>query len=233
MEMLSDGACVFRNELDIEGEGTAPFTVGAGWLVEIVEMRSGEFYFISDGREVRADGKRFGVYYSQFSIVETGMKNIRADVFGIGSFTAEPGLPDASFLFETDFAGPFTSTHQAVDTLRTSRNRQAIDINPSPSSLSLKAKRLIDENYRIFPSIARISARLGVSHEHLSRQFKRDFKMTPSNYLHRVRAAEASHKLQQGEQIIEVAADVGYNDLSRFYKQFRKEMKASPGSCRT
>ncbi len=116
--------------------------------------------------------------------------------------------------------------------LTNGRNKQSIDINSSPSLLSLKAKRLIDESYRVFPSIARIAERLGVRHEHLSRQFKRDYKMAPNTYLHRVRAAEASYKLQRGEEIIEVSADVGYNDLSRFYKQFRKGMKTSPGSCR-
>jgi len=26
--------------------------------------------------------------------------------------------------------------------------------------------------------------------------------------------------------------DVGYNDLSRFYKQFRKKTQTSPGECR-
>jgi YesN/AraC family two-component response regulator len=37
----------------------------------------------------------------------------------------------------------------------------------------------------------------------------------------------------RGEAIIEVSGDVGYNDLSRFYKQFRKSTAASPGFCRS
>jgi AraC-like DNA-binding protein len=232
MKMLSDGACVFRNELDIEGEGTAPFAVGSAWLVEIIEMRSGEFYFVSGDRNVRPVGKRWGAYYSRFSIVETVANNIRADVFGIGSFEAASGLPTSSFLFETDFRGPFRSAAEAADIVAAGREKQVIDINPNPSLISLKAKRLIDENYRVFPSIARIADRIGVTHEHLTRRFKRDYKMAPNAYLHRVRTAEASYKLQRGEEIIEVSADVGYNDLSRFYKQFRKGMKTSPGSCR-
>ena len=234
MERLSDGACVFRNELNIDGEGVAPFTVGAGWLLEIVELRSGELYYISQDNAVRPVGDRFAAYYSRFSIVETVVKNrTRAEVFGIGSFGAGSGLPDRSFLFETNFTGPFTSIAEATAVMEAGRNKQIIDINPGPSLLSLKTKRLIDENYRVFPSIARTAERLGVTHEHLTRQFKRDYKMAPNTYLHRVRAAEASYKLQLGEEIIDVSADVGYNDLSRFYKQFRKGMKVSPGSCRT
>jgi AraC-like DNA-binding protein len=115
--------------------------------------------------------------------------------------------------------------------LNASYNRQSIEISPAPSLLSLKAKRLIDENYLIQPSIARVAARLGVTHEHLTRQFKRDFSMTPSAYLHNMRISEATFRLSKGEEIIAVSQDVGYNDLSRFYKQFRKATTKTPGYC--
>jgi AraC-like DNA-binding protein len=39
--------------------------------------------------------------------------------------------------------------------------------------------------------------------------------------------------LARGEEIISVSQEVGYNDLSRFYKQFRKTTKTSPGACQT
>ncbi|MEO7672477.1 MAG: helix-turn-helix domain-containing protein [Pyrinomonadaceae bacterium] len=71
-----------------------------------------------------------------------------------------------------------------------------------------------------------------VTHEHLSRQLKHDYAMSQSNYLHRLRNAEATHRLLKGEEIIDVSADVGYNDLSRIYKQFRKSTKSSSGACR-
>jgi len=110
---------------------------------------------------------------------------------------------------------------------------QSIEFNSRPSLLSIRAKRIIDENYRIYPSIARIAKRLGVSHEHTTRGFKRDYGMSPSAYLHQLRVAEATHKLTLGEEIVDISMDVGYNDLSRFYKQFRKATKTSPGDCRT
>jgi AraC-like DNA-binding protein len=105
---------------------------------------------------------------------------------------------------------------------------QSIGVNSNPSLLSLRVKRMIDENYLIFPSIARIAERLKVSHSHLSRQFKRDVEMGPSEYLHHLRVAEATFRLATGEEIIDIAYEIGYNDLSRFYKQFRKNTKTSP-----
>ena len=88
------------------------------------------------------------------------------------------------------------------------------------------------ENYLVYPSIARIADRLKVSHEHLSRQFKKDYALTPSAYLHKLRVAEATFRLALGEEIVDISLDVGYNDLSRFYKQFRKATRTSPAVCR-
>ena len=56
---------------------------------------------------------------------------------------------------------------------------------------------------------------------------------SPSSYLHKLRLADAPLRLARGEQIVNVSLDAGYNDLSRFYKQFRKTTKTSPGVCQT
>lgn len=71
------------------------------------------------------------------------------------------------------------------------------------------------------------------THEHLSRQFKLDLGMSPSAYLRQLRLADAPLRLARGEGIVNVSLDVGYNDLSRFYKQFRKTTSTSPGACQT
>jgi AraC-like DNA-binding protein len=123
------------------------------------------------------------------------------------------------------------SVAEVKEILDSSYNRQSIERNPKPSLLSIKAKRLIDENYLIRPSIARIASRLGVTHAHLSRQFKSDFGLSPSAYCHQVCIADATFRLARGEEIVNVSQDVGYNDLSRFYKQFSKVRTKTPGYC--
>ena len=91
---------------------------------------------------------------------------------------------------------------------------------------------MLDASYRSTPSIASLAADLGVSHPHLTRQFKREFGMTPMAYRHALRASEAAGRLSRGEPIVDVSGDVGYEDLGRFYKSFRKAMHSSPGGCR-
>jgi AraC-like DNA-binding protein len=233
MEKLADGAYAIGGEISIPGEGTAPFVVGAGWLLEIIELASGEYFFFSDGKKVPLESKRFGIFYSPFSLVKVSVKDMKGKFTGIGGFTSiPPGFPNEARIFQTNFAKEFTGAGQALEILNSATAHTPIAINTKPSLLSLKAKRLIDENYQVYPRIARIAARLKVSPEHLSRQFKRDYELNPSAYLHQVRLAEATFKLSIGEEIAAISHDVGYNDLSRFYKQFRKATKTSPANCR-
>jgi AraC-like DNA-binding protein len=232
MQVLDDGGYAFSHDLDIPGEGSGDFCFARGWLLEIVDKMSGDYAFFSDGVLVRPSGRRFGVFYPPFTFVRAYSNNIKGYVRGVGSAKVIDDLPGDPFVFETDYSEELTSIDQARDVLASCRDRRSIVINTGPSPVSLKAKRLIDENHLVYPSIARIAARVKVSHEHLSRQFKKDYGITPSAYLHKLRVAEATFRLSRGEEIIDISQDVGYNDLSRFYKQFRKATRTSPGVCR-
>lgn len=232
MRILDDGGYAISDQVDISGEGTTDFIFGRGWLLEIVELTSGDYHFISNDQEVRPGGNRFGVYYPSFTFVRAYARNIKGYNFGVGSERTLPGLPDIPFIFDTERTNEFTSLDEALDVVDNCRNREVIAVNTAPSSLSLNAKRLIDENYQVYPSIRRIAERLKISHEHLSRQFKKDYGISPSNYLHKLRVADATFRLSVGEPIVDISMDVGYNDLSRFYKQFRKNTRTSPGICR-
>lgn len=223
---------MFESRLELPGQNGGPFTVGAAWLVEVVTVDSGEICFESNDEKIRPASSRFGIYYSPYSIVRMITRDVRADCSGIGSFVLLPEPPRGPFIFEPEANIALTSVASALPALATARGVQRIDINPNASLLSIRAKRTIDENYRGRISISAIARRLRVSAEHLSRQFKRDFQFSPSKYLHRLRSMEASYKLSTGEPIIEISDDVGYNDLSRFYKQFRKNTNSTPGACR-
>jgi len=233
MRLLVDGEYSIEDEISIPGEGISPLVFCAGWLLEIIDIGSGEYSFLRDGEKVRTGSDRIGAYYPPFTVIQTYVRSLKGRVTGVGSIKMLDGLPSKPVVFETNFAEEFTSAYQAVDVISSATNIQSIELNTNPSLLSIRAKRLIDDNYLIYPSIARIASKLKVSHEHMSRQFKRDYKMSPSKYLHQLRYADATYKLSLGEEIVDVSYDVGYNDLSRFYKQFRKSAKMSPATCRS
>jgi len=231
-EILPERTYFFEDELKVKGFLEAKVILCAGWLLELFELESGEIFFASGGDKIRPRAKRFGVFYSPFSFTQPCFRNAKARLVGIAGRGDLPAkFLSKPFIFETALTEKPANTVDVEKILTAGANLQTIEKNPLASLISLKAKRLIDENYQIYPSIARIAARLGVSHEHLSRQFKHDFGMSPSAYLREIRVSDATFRLAQGEEIINVSQDVGYNDLSRFYKQFRKTTNASPGKC--
>lgn len=231
---LPDGAYLFEDELVINGFLTAKIITCAAWLLELYQLVAGDIFFIKDAAEVRPRTKSFGVLYPPFSISQPCFRKAKAHLIGVATISSLPHeFATRSVVFDTTFLGVPTNVAQVIDILRSAENSQSIDLNSKPSLLSLKAKQIIDANYFVHPSIARIAARLKVTHSHLSRQFKHDFGLSPSAYLHQLRLADAPLKLAKGEEIVNVSMDVGYNDLSRFYKQFRKNTKTSPGACQT
>lgn len=233
-QFLSDGSYLFQDDLKVKGSLTAKVITCAAWLLELYELQAGELLFISGEAHIRPGTKCFGVFYPPFSISQASFKDAKGRLVGVAATESLPtAFTQVPRMFETMCTELPTGVAQVLELIRLGENHQSVEMNPKPSFLSIKAKRLIDENYLSYPSIARVARRLGVTHEHLSRQFKRDFEISPSAYLHQLRLADAPLRLAKGEDIINVSQDVGYNDLSRFYKQFRKATKTSPGVCQT
>jgi AraC-like DNA-binding protein len=233
-ELRPDGLYLFEDELEISGVLKPIVVTCKAWLLELYYMRAGELTFTSGKRVIYPSTKRFGVLYSPFSICQPCFRNFEGHLTGIAGMNSLPAeFTSGPIVFDSTFTNPPLSVEQVLETLKGGNDLQPVEINPKPSLLSFKTKRMIDENYLIFPSISRIAAQLKVTPEHLSRQFKCDFGMSPSNYLRQLRVADAPLRLAKGEEIVNVSQDVGYNDLSRFYKQFRKTTDSSPGACKT
>ena len=226
-----DGLHFFEDEFEVKDFLTANVITCQGWLLEFVELKAGKMFFQKGEKAVYPNSKRFCIFYPPFTFTRPCFKNAQGKFIGVAGISAVKTKFTAPIVFAIDnFETPKTLAEvtRLLDSVQTF---QTVEANPKASLISVKAKKLIDENYQIYPSIARIAARLQVSHEHLTRQFKQDFGMSPNKYLHQLRIADATFRLSQGEEIINVSADVGYNDLSRFYKQFRQSTKNSPKSC--
>lgn len=227
---LPDGTYLFRDQLKIEGLVATTVVTCTGWLLELYQLKRGALHFLRGKEEIHPAGKCFGVLYPPYALVRPCLENATGHLLGFAGTAALPlGMDAVPFVFE---AMPPLEVRSVSEILAAGRNRQAIEANPKASSLSIRARKLIVEGYADTLSIARVAARLGVSNEHLSRQFRRDFGMSPRAYLHQLRLADAPLELARGEAIADISHDSGYGDLSRFYKQFRKSTGTSPGFCR-
>jgi AraC-like DNA-binding protein len=234
VETLPGGLVWIEEEMEVEGRLEGCIVSGGGWLFELHSLSAGEIYYVQDGARVRVEARRFGLLYAPHSITEIVLEDVRSFWVGVAAAGRVPhGRESRPVLVEVEERAHASNPLEVLEALTATRASRPIERCTRPSPLSLKTKRALDESYcDPDSSIAQIAARLKVSHSHLTRQFKRDYGMPPLLYRDQLRASDAMLRLSRGEKIIEVSGDVGYNDLGRFYKQFRKLTHASPGSCR-
>jgi two-component system response regulator YesN len=89
--------------------------------------------------------------------------------------------------------------------------------------------RYLEKNYREDHSIQDIAILFSISKEHLSRKFKQELKLTPSDYLTSIRMKHAQLLLTNPNMKINaVACQVGYQDEHYFGKVFKKWVGITP-----
>ena len=227
---LPDGSYAFRDRLQGKGGLTAEVLTGRAWLLEWFELKSGTVCCLSGERKVWPKTPRFWIFYPPFSLTRVSLDGAQGRVIGrAGLDPVPPQFAAVPFLFESA-ARIYEERMERI--LANATNAQSIDAYPNASSLSQKVRRFIAKLYTDELCIADIAHRLGVSHSHLTRQFRRDYGMTPRDYVHRLRIADVPFRLARGESIANASWDAGYRDLTRFYRQFRKATRSSPAVCR-
>lgn len=173
----------------------------------------------------------FAVFLPPFGVVQAALE--RCDVTSIAlAFRplASDELPRHATLFAEARPAPGSAT-EALDRIRSAVGMNiSRDRNPAPPAAS--AKEVIDREYGAPLEIGRIAARLCVSPAVLSRRFRDSYGMPPVRYRHHVRVMEALMQFADGAAPAQVFQEVGFDDLSRFYKIFRQVTCSPPGSYR-
>jgi len=73
----------------------------------------------------------------------------------------------------------------------------------------------------------------GVHPVHLARAFRKTEKLTPGEYLQRVRVRSACHRLRERDYpLAAIAMECGFSDQSHFTRVFKKLMKTTPAQFR-
>lgn len=99
--------------------------------------------------------------------------------------------------------------------------------------LAEQVKVLLDINYSNREDMIERFNGLGVSFNHLSVIFKRQFGMTPFEYRNRLRARGAMRMLKETMlPVVDIACACGFESLSAFYNFFKKQTGMTPGEYR-
>jgi AraC-like DNA-binding protein len=223
IKSLDDGSAWIHGELITPVTGVqGPLIMSAGWMLEMVRADNG--------------ARTIGLFLASFGIVTFNIPEFcvvgRVDFVGLSMREKPPSWLQTSMVFDMGNIPLATSPAELLRLFANPLPGTGIEAAPAASPLSRRARQRICETYREDVPISEIARSLGVSHAHLTRQFKRDFGFTPIDYRHRLRVSDAMGRLFKGDDILEVGHDVGFNDTSRFYQDFRKVTGTSPGKCR-
>ena len=119
-----------------------------------------------------------------------------------------------------------------------------LNSEPAPSAQSIRsiscrteemknALKYMQDNFPRKLSSVDISSHLNMSEGHFCRLFKQYFKRTPMEYLNYYRISKAARLLKDTElKILEVAMEVGFDNLSYFIGTFKRFMGSTPSKYR-
>ena len=96
-----------------------------------------------------------------------------------------------------------------------------------------KAKRLLDDSFRKSCELNQKLRQLGVSSRRMVDIFQEEYGLTLSEYVGKLRLAEAKRLLSDTDGgIIDIAYSVGFGGLSSFYRFFLNGVGVSPAAYR-
>ena len=97
-----------------------------------------------------------------------------------------------------------------------------------------KAMGLIQQRYWLPLSLSTLASQVGMSRYRLSHRFREVLGITCRDYLMRLRVERAKSLLAAGQlSISEVAQNVGFSDLARFDKIFKRSTGYTPSAYRS
>lgn len=101
----------------------------------------------------------------------------------------------------------------------------------APWLRSLRA--ILDERYTQALDLTMLAREVGVHPVHLSRTFRKTFKVNVGDYVHRRRVQQACRILRESNvSIASIAEDLGYTDQSHFSRTFRAIAGRTPARYR-
>jgi AraC-like DNA-binding protein len=207
---------------------------GPACIYAVVHVRRGTVVYRHGDARIPAPA-RYSLFVPPFAIVQASLEH--CDVTSVAMAfrpLASDDLPRQPLLWRGAAEGAPApgSRVGALERIRAAATPANVGRERNPAPLAAKAKTIIDREYGAPLEIGRIAARLHVSPAVLSRTFKDSYGIPPVRYRHHVRIMDALMRFGEGAAPAQVFQDVGFDDLGRFYKIFRKVTCAAPGSYR-
>ena len=206
---------------------------GRFWVFAIVHVSSGTIEYVSSNNRITPPAPFYGMYAPPYCVVEVILNRSHSYSKGLASARKLPeDYPQEPVVFSVPSQRCPASISEMGELIRTAPQiiKVGRDIDPSP--LAIRIKEAIDWSYTLPLPLSKIAAELRISPAMMSRYFKKAYGMPPVHYRHHIRTMDGMMRLLDGEAVTDVFQQVGFDDLSRFYRHFKRFMLAPPGKYR-
>ena len=204
------------------------------WFASVVTVRAGALGFC-DGRGTRLmDAKRFLLYLPAGALVRMPLELAQVATLGITARSVPPGWPEQALAIPCELTAQEALCEKALGAVFAQAPWEPHRIDADcglPANLRALRRRLYA--YARGPApVGRAALELGMAPAVLSRSFSAAYGLSPRQYCQRVRVHAAAVALLGGLSIVQVGLASGWQDLSRFYRQFRHATGETPGRYR-
>jgi AraC-like DNA-binding protein len=226
------GLVRIEQRMRIAGPAIGTDVSGPACIVASVRVARGEVDYLCGRTQVTAPAA-FDLVLPPCAIVQVRLE--RTDATSI-AVAFRPGrgdrVPRHALLLPAAADRPLRTVDDARARLGDVDDGVEIGRTADPRSLAARAKQIVDAHYAGRLEIGRLARRLHVTGPALSRAFRAAYGIPPVRYRHQVRIVDALVRLAEGSVPADVFQEVGFDDLSRFYKVFRTVACAAPGTYR-
>jgi AraC-like DNA-binding protein len=196
-----------------------------------VRRRRGRVIYHSTHGEFALERKSWAFFYPRFAIALAEVRGCELDIEFLSSRMELPSdLPCLPSIFEPAETLDFPSNPEgAWDFIRDGKNFVPVPYCLQPKVTSSRAKKRIDRGFQENDfTIGQLCKELRISNPLLSRYFKRDYGITPIQYRNHLRAISALELLMRGWPVTDAAYDVGFGDVGRFHRAFKRTTDLTP-----
>lgn len=135
-------------------------------------------------------------------------------------------------LSEPDELTPLATANLFLDLLVVASRNDKMHNGPAPAWLR-RSVEYLHAQFLDRPSLRDLGAEAGVSPEHFTREFRRAFRMTVTEYIRGLRLEWASERLRlDDDSVAAIATAAGFADQSHFTREFRRRFGVTPGRFR-
>lgn len=202
---------------------------GNFWSVAVLNEEPDKINIVRKGKIHSIDGPK-GLFIPPHSLIEW---KIFAPYFEWDAFICDARLPSSlgqePFCFQWPKDPSIYSTTDLIDMLLDTKPIFNIGKLENISLVAKKTKDLIDEGFMEKISIAQIAHRLGYTHAAMTRAFKKSYGLTPVAYRNKKRIFDSlGLMMMYGQSVHSAAKAVGYDEVSQYNRQFRKQNRTVP-----